>query len=227
MPPLGRRFAAELIGTFGLVFFGSASVIASAFPGTEVGLTGIALVHGLALAIGVSATMHISGGHLNPAVSLGLLVGRRIDVRVFVVHVAAQLVAAVLAALALQAAWPESIASIVAYGTPQLALSVSLGQGIWLEGLMGFFLVSAVYGTAVALRSPRIGGFGIGLTLVFLIVGLGPLTGAAVNPARALGPAIASGTWTGQIVYWIGPAIGAVLAGLLWDRFLLKNEAAG
>jgi|SRR5690606_17497417 len=226
MPPLSRRFVAELVGTFALVFFGCASVIASAYPGSNMGLTGVALAHGLVLGIGVTMTMYISGGHLNPAVSLGMFVVRRIDAVTFGAYVVAQLLGGVLAGLALKYAWPSSIANVVAYGTPQLSLSLSLGQGIWLEALMGFFLMSAVFGTAVSRGTHRVGGFGVGLTLAFMILGLGPLTGAAVNAARALGPAIASGTWTAQVVYWVGPAVGAVIAAFIWDRFLLRDEVA-
>jgi aquaporin Z len=180
----------------------------------------------VALAIGVSFAMPISGGHLNPAVTLGLMSVGKVDVRTGAVHLAAQVVAALLAALSLQAFFPEAIAGVVSYGTPQLSLNVSLVQGIALEALMTFFLMSAVMGTVVSANAPRIGGFGVGLTLVFLILGGGTLTGAAMNPSRALGPAIASGTWTGHAVYWIGPILGAVVASFVWDRFLLKGEQA-
>ena len=226
MPTLSRRFVVEMIGTFALVFFGCASVITNAYPGTSVGLVGVALAHAVALAIGVSFAMPISGGHLNPAVTLGLMSVGKVDVRTGAVHLAAQVVAALLAALSLQAFFPEAIAGVVAYGTPQLSLNVSLVQGIGLEALMTFFLMSAVFGTVVSADAPRIGGFGVGLTLVFLILGGGPLTGAAMNPARALGPAIVAGTWTGHAVYWIGPIVGAVAASVVWDRFLLKGEMA-
>ncbi len=224
MSTLSRRFAVELIGTFALVFFGCASVVTNAYPGTNVGLVGVALAHAVALAIGVSFAMPISGGHLNPAVTLGLLSVGKVDLRTAGVHLAAQVSAALLAALALQAFFPEAIAGVVSYGTPQLSLNVSLVQGIGLEALMTFFLMSAVFGTVVSADAPRIGGFGVGLTLVFLILGGGTLTGAAMNPARALGPAFASGTWTGHAVYWIGPILGAVVASFVWDRFLLRGE---
>lgn len=224
MPSLSRRFVAEMIGTFALVFFGCASVIANAYPGTNVGLVGIALAHGIALSVAVTATMAISGGHLNPALTVAFALVGRIDWRTAATHLAAQLTAAVLSALALKAFFPAAIAGVVAWGTPQLSLNVSLLQGIGLEALMTFFLMSAVYGTAVSANAPRVGGFGIGLTLVFAILGGGTLTGAALNPARALGPAIAAGSWTGQAVYWIGPLVGAAIAALLWERFLLRGE---
>lgn len=226
MPGLSRRFVAELVGTFTLVYFGCASVIAAAYPGASSGLLGIAAAHALALSIGVTATMNISGGHLNPAVTVGLLVGRRVNLVTAAVHVAAQLAAALLAALALKASFPHGVAKVVGYGVPQLNINTTVAQGIFLEALATFFLMSAVYGTAVAPTAPKVGGFGIGLTLLFLILGIGPLTGAAMNPARAIGPAIAAGQWTAQGVYWVGPILGAILATLVWEFILIGKEKA-
>jgi aquaporin Z len=99
-------------------------------------------------------------------------------------------------------------------GLPVIASSVSLGQAIGLELVLTFFLVSAVFGTAVSPDAPRVAGFGIGLVLLFDILVGGPLTGAAMNPARAFGPAAVSGEWVGQLVYWVGPIAGAILAAL-------------
>ena len=225
MVSLHRRFVAELLGTFTLVFFGCAAVIAGAYPGTGVGLTGIAIAHALALSVGVTATMGISGGHLNPAITIGLFAVRRIDLRTMGVHIAAQLVGAAIAGFALKAFYPAAIARVVGYGVPQLSLGMSSLQGIGLEAILAFLLMSAVFGTCVAVSAPRIGGFGIGLTLGFLILAAGPLTGAAVNPARSFGPALASGTWTSHALYWIGPVIGAVAAAFVWDRYLLRDES--
>jgi aquaporin Z len=107
-----------------------------------------------------------------------------------------------------------------------LAASISLTQGIAIEAIMAFFLVSAVFGTCVHPEAPRVGGFGIGLTLAADILMGGGLTGAAVNPARAFGPALVAGDLVAQIVYWIGPILGGVVAGLLWEHVLLpkRNE---
>jgi aquaporin Z len=221
MPGYTRRFVAELLGTFTLVYFGCAAVIANAYPGAGFGLLGVALAHALALSIGVTATMYISGGHLNPAVTIGLLAGRRITVPVALVHLLAQVAAAALAALALKASYPHGVAKVVGYGVPSLNINVSFLQGAFLEGLGTFFLVSAVYGTVVAPTSPKVGGFGVGLSLLFIILAIGPLTGGSVNPARALGPAFASGQWTAQLAYWIGPIIGGILAALVWEFGLI------
>ncbi len=104
-----------------------------------------------------------------------------------------------------------------------IASSVSLGQAIGIELVLTFFLMSAVFGTAVSPDAPRVAGFGIGLVLLFDILVGGPLTGAAMNPARAFGPAVVSGEWVGQLVYWIGPIAGALLAAVLWEFLLLPK----
>jgi glycerol uptake facilitator-like aquaporin len=169
-------------------------------------------------------TMNISGGHLNPAVSIGLAVARRIDLKTLGVHLAAQVAAAALAAVLLKVFFPHSLASVVNYGLASLNINISFAQGLALEALLTFFLMSAVYGTAVAPTAPKVGGFGIGLSLFFLIMMGGPLTGAAMNPARALTPAIASGVWQAQLLYWIGPILGAIVAAAVWEYFLIDRK---
>jgi aquaporin Z len=226
MHDMVRRAVAEMFGTFALVFFGCGAVVMEAFPSARYGILGIALIHAVVLSVAVSATMAVSGGHLNPAVSLGLLVTRRINLPTFGVYVAAQLVAAVLAVMACQALLPASVGDSVTWGTPVLSSRMTFGQGVALEALLTFFLMSAVMGTIVSQKAPRIAGFGVGLTLIFAIMIGGPLTGAALNPARAFGPAIMSGNFTAHAAYWLGPCIGAVIAALLWDRVILPREDA-
>jgi MIP family channel proteins len=223
MPALARRATAELLGTFILVFFGCGVVVMDSFPTARFGLIGVALAHALALSIGVTATMHISGGHLNPAVTAGLLAIRRITPRDAATYIVAQLAGAVVAVLLIKSLLPTSVGDLVAWGTPALNPGVTFGKGIAIEAVLTFALMSAVMGTAVARSAPRVGGFGIGLTLVFAILVGGPLTGAALNPARAFGPALVSGSMTAQAVYWIGPILGAVLAALVW-RWMLAEE---
>jgi MIP family channel proteins len=223
MPSLLRRSTAEAIGTFGLVFIGAGSVMSTYFPKSDYGVLGISLAHGLVLAVMVSATMSISGGHLNPAVTLGLLSVRRINAVTAVGYIVAQLVGAVLAAGALKLLFPAAIAKITSLGTPRLAASISLGEGIALEAIFGFFLISAVFGTVVNPDGPRIGGFGIGLALMFDVLVGGALTGAAVNPARAFGPALLSGNWVAHTVYWVGPIAGGILAALVWHHVFLPK----
>jgi aquaporin TIP len=224
MPTLARRLTAEALGTFGLVFVGAAVVVVNGgFPNSGIGLLGIALAHAVVLAVMISATMTISGGHLNPAVTIGLLVGRRIDAASAAAYIIAQLAAAVVAALLVKMLLPPNAVRNGVLGVPVIASSVTLGQAIGLEAVLTFFLMSAVYGTAVSPDAPRIAGFGIGLVLLFDILVGGPLTGAAMNPARAFGPALVAGAWVGHLVYWIGPIVGAILATLLWEYFLLPR----
>ncbi len=223
MPSLTRRVVAEGVGTFALVFFGCAAVLVNVYPGAKYDLLGIALVHAVVLGVMITATMNISGGHLNPAVTIGLWSGRRIEGRTAAAYVAVQLVAGVLAALAVRLLVPANVSRIGTLGTPAIASTMTLGAAIALEALLTFFLVFAVYGTAVAPTAPRVGGFGIGLVLFFDIMIGGPLTGAAMNPARAFGPALVSGTWYAQIVWWVGPILGGVAAAQVWERVLLAG----
>jgi MIP family channel proteins len=216
-----RRPVAELLGTFGLVFFGAGAVVTSGTGGF--GLLGVALVHAIVLSVMVSATMGVSGGHLNPAVTLGFLATRRIDGKSAAMYIVAQLVGAILAGLAIKAFLPGPMVRATIAGTPQLAGTITVPLAIGMEALLTFFLVSAVFGTCVNPDAPKIGGFGIGLTLFFDIMVGGPFTGAAMNPARAFGPALTSGVWTSHAVYWIGPIIGGVVAALLWDKVILPK----
>jgi aquaporin TIP len=224
MPSLARRLTAEALGTFGLVFVGAAVVVVNGgFPNSGIGLLGIALAHAIVLSVMVTATMTISGGHLNPAVTLGLLVTRRIDLASAGAYIVSQLVAAVIAAFLVKLLFPPNAVRDAMLGVPVIASSVSLGQAIGLEAVLTFFLMSAVYGTAVSPDAPRVAGFGIGLVLLFDILVGGPLTGAAMNPARAFGPALVSGQWLGHVAYWIGPILGALVAALLWEYLLLPR----
>jgi aquaporin Z len=226
MPSLARRLVAEALGTFAFVFVGAAVVVVNGgFPNHGIGLLGISLAHAIALSVMVTATMAISGGHLNPAVTIGLLVTRRIDLVSAGAYIATQLAAAGAAALVVKLLLPATASRAALLGVPVIASSVTLGQAIGIELILTFFLMSAVFGTAVSPEAPRVGGFGIGLVLLFDILVGGPLTGAAMNPARAFGPALVAGHWLGHVVYWVGPILGAVLASLLWQYVLLPRAA--
>ncbi|MBA3317232.1 MAG: aquaporin [Gemmatimonadales bacterium] len=223
MHSLFRRSLAEGLGTFGLVFFGAGAVATQSMPNGASGVLGVALAHGLVLGVLVTGLMGISGGHLNPAVTLGLVAVRRTEVRAGAAYIAAQLLGAVLAALLLQAIYPIAMIRGMSLGAPAIANSIQFHQAILIEAVMAFLLVSAVFGTCINPAAPRIGGFGIGLALTVDILVGGPLTGAAVNPARAFGPALVSGQWVAHAVYWVGPILGGVVAALLWEHVLLRD----
>jgi aquaporin TIP len=224
MPSLFRRSLAEALGTFGLVFIGTGSVITKYFPDANYGVLGVAVAHALVLSVMITATMSISGGHLNPAVTLGLLAARRTTPSTAGAYIVAQLVGAVLASLLIKTIYPVAVWRAASLGTPSIAGSITLPQALIVETVLTFFLVSAVFGTCVNPDAPKVGGFGVGLVLLFDIIVGGPLTGAAMNPARAFGPALVSGQWVGHLVYWVGPIVGGVLAALFWEHLLLPKR---
>ncbi|MFQ5742566.1 MAG: MIP/aquaporin family protein [Acidobacteriota bacterium] len=225
-PDWWKRCLAELIGTFALTFVGAASICTNQYSGGEVGLLGIAIAHGLVLAIMVTATGHVSGGHINPAVTLGVLLSGAIRPAMAVIYVISQLLGAALAGLLLVRTFAAEVWLPVQLGTPSLGASVAFSTGVYIETVLTFLLVFTVLQVAIDERAPKnVYGFAIGLVLVFDILVGGPLTGAAMNPARAFGPALAAGVWTNHLVYWIGPAIGAVLAAVA--AALLRADASG
>ena len=219
-----RPLTAEFIGTFGLVFIGAGSIVVNEASGA-LGLLGVALAHAMVLSVMVTALMRISGAHFNPAVTFGLWLANKIEAKDAGLYVLTQLVAAVVAALLVKTLLPSVAGEITGYGLPRIANNVDLIQAILLEAILTFFLVSAVFGTAVSPEAPSgIGGFGIGLVLLFDILVGGPLTGAAMNPARAFGPAAIANDWVGQGAFWIGPLLGGAVAALVWGKVLLPKD---
>ncbi|HZE08220.1 MAG TPA: aquaporin [Gemmatimonadaceae bacterium] len=217
-----RHFAAEFIGTFALVFVGSASIIHARITGSPTGLVEIAFAHGLILAVMVSALMRVSG-HFNPAVTLSLLVTRRIEVMMAALYIVAQLIGAVAAGYALKFSFSEATFVATRGGGLTIALDVTGGQAFLVEAIATFFLVFAVYGTAVDLRGPKIGGLAVGLVVAADILAIGPMTGGSMNPARSFGPAVASGIYEAQLLYFAAPITGALIAGLLYEFLFMRR----
>ncbi|TDJ56972.1 MAG: aquaporin [Planctomycetota bacterium] len=219
--PVSRAALAEFVGTFALMFIGGGAIIVT---GGE-NLVAIALAHGLILAVMVTATMHISGGQINPAVSVALgIIGKQPWSRV-ATFVAAQLAGATAAAFLLKVLLSTSydVGNIGAtLGSLTMADSgaVSPGRAIGLEIIATFFLMFVIMGSAVDERGVGAvkvtSGLAIGLTVTAAILCLGPLTGASLNPARSLGPALVAGAWDYHWVYWVGPMTGAVLAAVVY-----------
>jgi MIP family channel proteins len=225
---LTQKLTAEFIGTFALVFFGEGAIcVDMQFRNNAtggIGLLTIALAHGLAIAIMVSAMGHISGGHFNPAVTIGFWVTKKLSTLDTLLYWLLQVAGATAAAFLLRALIPEEIWRSVALGTPELMRDFPSWGGLVMEAVTTFFLVFVVFATAVDERGTfrAIAGFGIGLTMALGIVVAGPYTGGALNPARAFGPALASHHWLNQLIYWVGPLGGGFLAGLLYDSVFLK-----
>ena len=228
--PIGQRLISEAVGTFTLIFIGAGSILASDALGGGVGGAGllmIALAHGLAIGVMVSAVGHVSGGHFNPAVTLAVWVTRRIETAAAVMYIVTQLAAATLGALALRVLLPGLLWGPSNIGSPAVTPGIETWQAIAIEALLTFLLVWVVFATAVDAAGAfgKIAGLAIGLTIAMDIMMGGPFTGAAMNPARSFGPAIVSGELSGMWVYFIGPIIGGTIAALLYDLGVLKRPA--
>ena len=240
-----RVLVAEFLGTFALTFFGAASIVsAAALRAAELGsratpanitrtfgtidLLFIALAHAIVLAVMITALGHISGGHFNPAVTVGALVGRHIEPALAVLYIVTQLTAGMVAALLMKYLYVAELLKTVKWGAPSPA--VGTGKAVVVEALLTFFLVLVVYATAIDPRGAfnKIAGFAIGLVLLFDILVGGPMTGAAMNPARAFGPALLAGIVDANhfLIYWVGPLVGAILAALLYQYLLLNVDEA-
>jgi len=218
----GPKFMAELIGTFGLIFFGAGAVLQQNVT-QAVGITGIAVAHGLAILVGVYAFGAISGGHFNPCVTFGMAVTRRIAWGEALSYWIAQLAGASIAAWLLSLAYPTGTAD-VHLGAPTLGPSIGPMLGMALEAVMAFMLVLVVFGSSVDPRAHKgFAGLAIGLTYTANMLAGGSLTGASFNPARAFGPALIAGAWQDHWIYWAGPMLGGAVAALLYDRFFISR----
>ena len=215
-----RRGIAELVGTFALVFVAMGSI---AFIQSNL-LVGVALANGLTVAVMASAVGHISGGHFNPAVTLGFLVTRRIGAALAALYWLAQIAGAVLGALALRALFPSE--ANLETGVPVVNPAINDLQGVAIEALLTFFLVWVVFASAVdpggAFKT--ISGLAIGLTVTIGVLATGPLTGAAMNPARALGPEIFFPRWDDFWLHLVGPPVGAAVAALASEWLYLGAD---
>ncbi len=211
------KLIAEFIGTLALIYIGVLAITNGAGS-----LTTIAFAHGLTIAVMVSATMFISGGHLNPAVTFGAWMGKAIAGRDALFYVGAQLAGGAVGAFLASVSLPDVD---LAAGTPALAAGVSPGIGILVEAILTFFLVFVVFGTGIDSRfGGRIGGLAIGFTVALGIMAGGPITGAAMNPSRWFGPALVANFWDNALVYIAGPLAGGAIAGFVYSHFLAAKK---
>ena len=225
-----RNWFAEAIGTYALVFFGPLAIILSVVAfgdGLSIeSIIMIALAHGAAVGLMVYAFGHISGAHINPAVTIPMMITKKISVGDGIGYIIFQLIGAVVAAFSLKAILPE-LGAKVNFGTqggPSELLNSSIMAGITVEIILTFFLVTVIFLTAVHKKAPAgIHGISIG-GMVFLlhIVGV-PLTGASMNPARTFGPAVVSGFWELHWLYWLAPIVGGIIAGVIMNYVFVNN----
>lgn len=202
-----KNLIAEFIGTFALIFIGAGALAIG-----EGGLVGVALAHGLVIVAFAYAYGHISGTHINPAVTLGLLIAGEIQFVAAIGYWIVQFLGGILGAVVLNAVLPNP----GDLGVTILSENVGVGQGLVVEIVLTFFLVNTIFNTAVSGKAGNFAGLAIGLTLVLCILMGGPLTRASLNPARTLGPAIVSGNYADIWLYFVGPCVGGILAALLY-----------
>ena len=218
----GQRALAEFVGAFTLVFIAAGAILVN-----PQALLAVALAYGLAVATMVSAVGHVSGGHFNPAVTIAALITQKIDALSAGIYVVAQLAGAAGAALMLRLATPPELWRVNELGVPNVPAELALGQAVLIEAVLTFFLVWVIFGTGIDPLGPfdKIAGLGIGFVVVMDVLMGGPFTGAAMNPARAFGPALAGGFWKASWwVYWVGPIAGAVIAAVTYDALILRRE---
>jgi len=219
---LDRRMAAEFTGTFFLVFAGCGAAVTDAHTDGALGPLGVAAVFGLVLVAAIGALGHVSGAHFNPAVSVSFFLIRRLPGTDLLAYVVAQALGATSAALVLLAAWPDQPAALGA-----TIPSVSVGVAVLYETLMSFLLLLVIISVATdsrAMGAPA--AIAIGATVTVDAAFGGPLTGASMNPARSLGPALAAGTWTDFWVYLVGPLLGAPLGALAYQYMRFERPMA-
>ncbi len=232
-----RAALAEFIGTFALIFVGMMAIGTNLANHGDISRTGIALAHGFTIAVMASATMAVSGGHLNPAVSFGLWIAKKITLMRMLGYWIAQLLGGVFGAYAADICMPKEMVTNAgltnaAYGLPSVHSSMIPMDGgipmvaILIELILPFLFILLILGTAADPRAHKVGALFIGLTVTLDILAGGPLTGAAMNPARWFGPAWvvshqvggAAIAWANWPVYIIGPLLGATLAGMLYGK---------
>lgn len=225
-----RAWFAEAVATYALVFFGPLSVILSAAAfGEGLSIEGIIMIslgHGAAIGLMVYAFGHVSGAHINPAVTIPMIITKKIGIKDGIGYIVCQLIGGIIAAFSLKAILPE-IGARVNFGTqggPSDLLNNDVMAAIGVEIILTFFLVVVIFMTAVHKKAaPGFAGISIG-GMIFLIHLVGvPLTGASVNPARTLGPALASGFWEFHWIYWVAPIIGGIIGGLIMNYVFVKK----
>jgi MIP family channel proteins len=215
---LTRRAGAEALAAFALVFAGCGAVIANSEYHRALGSVGISLVFGLVIMVMVYATGHLSGAHINPAVTFAFTLTRHFSPRDALAYVGAQITGATLAALVLLGVWPSKPSHLGA-----TVPTVAVGSAVLYEAILTAFLMFVIMAVATDTRAVgaaaaiAIGGV-IGLDALFG----GPVTGASMNPARSFGPALASGTWTDFWVYVAGPIVGASVGAFAYQ--LVRGE---
>ena len=223
-----KKYMAEFVGTFALVFIAAGSVCADFYlrqaGGQGLGLLGISIAFGIVVIAVIYATSYVSGSHVNPAVTVSFWLTRRMEPNTAIMYIISQIAGASLAGLALKTLFPDA-AKTVYLGTCVLAPGVSIARGVLMEFIISFLLIFTIYGTLVDKRaSAGFAGVAVGLVVLFGAMIGGTISGGAMNPARVFGPAIASGQFTHHYVWWIGPILGGIAAGFVYDKIFAEKR---
>ncbi|MEK7749817.1 MAG: aquaporin [Planctomycetota bacterium] len=223
-----KKYMAEFVGTFALVFIAAGSVCADFYlrqaGGQGLGLLGISIAFGIVVIAVIYATSYVSGSHVNPAVTVSFWITKRMEPNTAIMYILSQIAGASLAGLALKTLFPDA-AKTVYLGTCVLAPGVSIARGVLMEFIISFLLVFTIYGTLVDKRaSAGFAGVAIGLVVLFGAMIGGTISGGAMNPARVFGPALASGQFTHHFVWWLGPILGGIAAGFVYDKLFAEKR---
>lgn len=207
-----RSAAAEALGTFFLVFVGTGAIMANEISGGAIGGTGISLAFGLVVAGMIYAVGHLSGAHINPAVTIGFWSSGRFPLHSVPIYMAAQCAGAIAASTVLR----FTLGNTASLGAT--VPTVRLPAAFVIEGLLSFALMFVIMAVATDQRvADGFAGLAVGITVAFDALMGGPLTGASMNPARSLGPALIAGTWTAHWLYWLAPVTGTMAAARVYE----------
>ncbi len=225
---LPQKLVAEFVATCGFILFGCGAVCmdqSSHTASETLGWVGLALAFGLSYAVFNTVAAPISGGHLNPAITLGMWVTRRLSSLDTILYIAAQLAGATTGAWALTHIYPETVWRVAALGATSLSPDATRIPAMAVEALLTFFLAWVFFAAWVDPQSAARGTGGLlpGFTVMLGVLVGGPISGAAMNPARSFGPSLVSHHWANHGVYWVGPLLGAVIASWLYDRIFLRG----
>jgi len=223
-----KKYMAEFVGTFALVFIAAGSVCADFYlrqaGGQGLGLLGISIAFGIVVIAVIYATSYVSGSHVNPAVTVSFWITKRMEPNTAIMYILSQIAGASLAGLALKTLFPDA-AKTVYLGTCVLAPGVSMARGVLMEFIISFLLIFTIYGTLVDKRaSAGFAGVAVGLVVLFGAMIGGTISGGAMNPARVFGPALASGQFTHHYVWWLGPILGGIAAGFVYDKLFAEKR---
>ncbi|MGR3177727.1 MAG: MIP family channel protein [Candidatus Anammoxibacter sp.] len=223
-----KKFVSEFLGTFVLIFIGAGSVCADFYltksGGQGIGLLGISMAFGFVVVAVIYSLGYISGAHINPAVTISMILSNKMDARLGFSYIVSQLAGAAFGGCMLRILFPDALA--INLGTCAFGSGVTAIQAIIMEVVITFILVFVVHATVIDKRAtPSLAGLAIGFVVLFGVMVGGPISGGAMNPARVFGPAIASGGFENHMVWWIGPIVGGILAGLVYEKvFAIKEK---